>query len=76
MVVKVALAVVGYAFPFTSAPFPLTNGSATVLGFVFVNQHAANDLVWHGFVGLDRGKWDSLIEQASCRLSPAVDNVL
>lgn len=76
VVVKVALAVVGYVLPFTSAPFPLTKGSATVLGFVFVNQHAANDLVWHGFGGLDRGKWGSLIEQASCRLSPVVDNVL
>lgn len=75
-VVKVALAVVGYVLPFTSAPFPLTNGNATVSGFVFMNKHAANDLVLQVFVGFVRGKWGSLMEQASCQLSPVVDNVL
>lgn len=76
MVVKVALAVVGYMFSFTSAPFPLTNGDATVSGFVFANKHAINDLVLQVFVGFDRGKWGSLMEQASCQLSPVVGNVL
>lgn len=76
VVVKVALAVVGYTLPFTSVLFPLTNGNATVSGFVFMNKHAANDLMLQVFVRFERGKWGSLMEQACSQLSPVMDNVL
>lgn len=76
MLVKVALGVLGYVLPSASAQFPLKNGNATVSGFVFMNKHAANDLVLQVFVGFGRGKWGSLMKQASCQLSPVVDNML
>ena len=74
--VKVVLAVLGYVLPFASTLFPLTNGNATVSGFVSMSKHAANDLVLQMFVRFGRSKWGSLMEQASCQLSPVMDNVL
>ena len=73
---KVVLAVLGYVLPFASTLFPLTNGNATVSGFVSMSKHAANDLVLQMFVRSGRSKWGSLMEQAFCQLSPVMDNVL
>lgn len=41
-----------------------------------MNKCPANEPVLQVLVGFGRGKRGSLMEQASCQLSPVVDNVL
>lgn len=43
------------------------NGNATLLGLVFMNKHAANDLVLQLFAGFGKGKWGSCLP-VSCHL--------
>lgn len=52
------------------ATFALTKGNAAVWGCVFMNIYPANELVLQVLVGFGRSKWSSLMEQASCQLSP------